>query len=285
MQTYTESESTTMLRRTRSPGYPSTDLRDAVEKAEALWEKVGKHEAGRDVVAEVWKFSSTSSAVPQYLAALKRYGLLEDVGEGKRRLVRLTPLAVKIIAHGPNSPERNAAIKTAALKPGIFVDLMNRYGDNLSVADSLIKSYLIADLDFNKDAASGLIKSFRVTVTFAGLTSLDSQTEKTQRVDGAKIEGENASSGNIVVDNPSNANTMVSSTQSIPLNKTPENMREFTLPMPNGGIYIRVPKAFSEADFKTLKLSLDLFKSWLVSSDKETPSDATTTADSTPATD
>lgn len=253
------------VRRTRSPGYPSTNLRDALEKAEALWNKVGKHEAGRDVVAEVWNFSESSSAVPQYLAALKRYGLLEDVGDGNRRLVRLTPLSIKMIAHGPDSQERRDALKTAALKPSIFGDLMRRYGDNLSVSDSLIKSHLIVDLDFNKDVVGNLVKAFRETITFAGLTFEDVQTDTNVVPISAAALGNVGPAFAKVLDNTPKSGTVVSASSQQQLKQTPDTMRDFTLPMPNGGIYIRVPLTFSEADFQKLKQSLDLFKDWLVS--------------------
>lgn len=265
MEPNTDSTKTTP-QRTRSPGYPTMNLEDAIEKVAALWEKAGKQQVGLDVVSEIWGLSPTSSSSPQHLATLKRYGLIDDVGDGKRRLVRLTPLAIKIIAHPKGSPDHQDALKKAALTPEIFGDLLQRYGDNLNVSDSLIRSHLIVDRDFNKDVVDRLIKSFRDTITYADLKASDASISKESDQSSDESPGKLNQPPQNLLDKDKISGDVMSQQREKLLDDTIPKMREFTLPMPNGGIYIRVPVPFSEEDFETFKKSLDLFKNWLIAS-------------------
>jgi hypothetical protein len=42
------------------------------------------------------------------------------------------------------------------------------------------------------------------------------------------------------------------------------SLKEFTLPIPHGGIIIKGPFPLSASDFTTFKEAIDLFKVWLV---------------------
>ena len=78
--------------KTRSPAYPSLDLKSALEKARLLYGKEKRNPMPMAVAAEHWgQTTLKSSGFTQGISALIKYGLLEDVAEeGKSRSLRIT---------------------------------------------------------------------------------------------------------------------------------------------------------------------------------------------------
>ena len=85
-------------KRHRSPGYPFIDLKAALTRAKAFYDKERRHPASFKVAASHWGFKEKSSGGLQTAAALKSFGLLRDVegGAGGRSL-QLTSLALDIL--------------------------------------------------------------------------------------------------------------------------------------------------------------------------------------------
>lgn len=161
-------------RRGRSPSYPSIDLEQAVDRARQLLERENRHLVPVDTALEAWGYSKGSGAGTVVLAALKKFGLLEDQGSGPDRRVRLTDVAYDIlIDERDESPERRALLRQAALRPRIHADLWNRYGSHLP-SDSTLR-YELRKMDFTDEATRKLISEWRRTFEFAGLDSAEPQ--------------------------------------------------------------------------------------------------------------
>ena len=64
----------------RSPSYPAIDLQAALARAEQLHAREGRHWAPVVAVLDAWGYNPKSSGGLLAIAALKRYGLLDDRG-------------------------------------------------------------------------------------------------------------------------------------------------------------------------------------------------------------
>ncbi len=157
--------------RGRSPGYPAIDLQEAIGKATVLWEKEHRHSAAVDVILREWNYSGMKSGQGKLaLSSLRKYGLLE-YEEGEK--ARLSDLAIAIVTDTrPDPTEREMHIREAAGKPAIFSDLLNRYPEKIPSNEN-IKFYLINERKFTENAANLVIKTFRATLTFAGMLNDD----------------------------------------------------------------------------------------------------------------
>lgn len=158
-------------KKSRSPNYPGISLGDAIAKAAIVWEREKKHPAGFDVISKHWNSTPTSSGFMKAVAALLKYGLLEEIESKLGRQAHLTQRALRILLG--ESAEKKAAMKEAALSPKIFRELWDRFGEHLPSNDSL-KNKLILDFGFNATATDGFIKDFKDTIELAELRSGDS---------------------------------------------------------------------------------------------------------------
>lgn len=159
------------LKKHRSPAYPSITLDKALDRTQRLWDVAGKHPAPLSSALKAWGYGAKSSGGLQTVAALKQYGLAHDEGTGWNRRVSLTKAAQELLVYGADkdSPEWKPRIRTAALKPKIHAELWEKYGGDLP-DDSVIRPYLVLERGFSNEAADTLLKRFRVTMTFAGVT-------------------------------------------------------------------------------------------------------------------
>lgn len=162
----------------RSPAYPFIPLKKAVERAQALYEHDKRHPTALHVAAKHWGYAEKSSGGLQTASALKQYGLLEDVGSTGDRRVKLTDLALAILLDEvPNSPDRVAAIKRAALSPKLYAEMFEKWGIELP-SDESLRTYLKRDKLFNDDAVGSVIKDYKDTIEYSKLASSDKlQTE------------------------------------------------------------------------------------------------------------
>jgi len=81
----------------RSPNFPFIPLKKAVDRAEALHANHKKEAARLVAIAPSWGYGVKSSGLLQTVAALKQYGLVEDLGSGEDRKVQVSDLARRII--------------------------------------------------------------------------------------------------------------------------------------------------------------------------------------------
>ena len=169
----------------RSPPYPYVGLGKAMSKAEQLYNAVRHHAAAMATAAKAWETGPKSSATLQSAAALIQYGLLEDEGSGDARKVKLSPLALKIIMDKrPDSADRAAAVKKAALSPKIFSELFGEYGTAQGIDDALLVHTLTAErvqkgkAPYSEDSAAEVLRVYQDTLAYAGLADSDKQADE-----------------------------------------------------------------------------------------------------------
>ena len=171
--------------RFRSPPYPYVGLGKALSKAEQLYAAVRHHAAALPTAAKAWETGPKSSATLQSAAALIQFGLLDDEGSGDSRKLKLTPLALKIVMDKrPDSAERATAIKEAALNPKIFSELFGSFGTADGIDDALLVHALVSErvqrgkAPYSEDSAGDVLRVYRDTLGFAGLTVSDTQADE-----------------------------------------------------------------------------------------------------------
>jgi hypothetical protein len=109
------------------------------------------------------------------VAALKRFGLLEDRGSLTSREARLTDFAQAIILDvREDSTERQKRLQDAALAPSIHREIWDKYEGALP-SNSTLRYYLTVERGFTPDGADDFIDEFRHTLEFAHLAG-DSDT-------------------------------------------------------------------------------------------------------------
>ncbi len=154
----------------RSPAYPYIDLSKAVEKIELIRDAgAARASMPPETFYKIWNLGAQSSAARQTMAALNHFGLVEYIGRGDDRKVKLSELGLTIaLDKRPDSTERAAAIREAALSPPIHQELYDKYSSFLP-ADVVLETHLVKDRGYNDGAAQALIGEYKATLAFSGL--------------------------------------------------------------------------------------------------------------------
>jgi hypothetical protein len=156
----------------RSPSYPGIDIETAIERAKTVYQKEGRNSAPPQAILKHWGYAPKSSSGLTALAALKKFGLTDDHGTGVSRRVKLSELALKIILDPrEDSPEKDKAIKEAALNPEIHRKILTEVSGDIS--DDNLKYKLLVNENFTDRAVNEFIPQFRKTISFANLTKDD----------------------------------------------------------------------------------------------------------------
>src|SRR6267378_3177261 len=100
-------------KRHRSHNYPAVSLREAVDRVKGLLQRDGKAGAPPKIAAVHIGFQTAHGQAMSVLAALKKFGLLEEV---KDRLVP-SQRASEIVNLREDDSRRVQALKDAALSP------------------------------------------------------------------------------------------------------------------------------------------------------------------------
>ena len=145
------------MAKVRSPSYPAIGLKEAIEKAEAVYRNDYQNPVPRSVAAKHMGYESLNGKSLGVLAALLKYGLLEGRGDS----TRVSDTALQIIAHPIGAPERADAIAAAATRPELFGDLDKRYPDGKG-SDAAIRAYLLTQ-KFIPQAADTVLRTYRET--------------------------------------------------------------------------------------------------------------------------
>lgn len=155
----------------RSPSYPSIDLATAIQRTEELWRHGQRHFVPMADAMRQWNYSPKSSGGLLTVAALKKYGLLDDQGSGASRQVRVSDAGRAIVTDEPTSERRAELIRQAALRPRIHQELWDGFvQDGGFPPESALRWHLVNERAFSESAARDLIAEFRQTLDFAGLT-------------------------------------------------------------------------------------------------------------------
>jgi len=237
----------------RSPGYPAIDLETAIKRAEEIKKEEQRHLARLDAVVKHWGYSSKSGPFLGTLSALIKFGLLETDGKGDDRKVKITDLAWTILIDDrEDSPERDKAIKEAALNPAIHRKLWDRYGGNFPSSETF-RIVLLKEYKFMERAVKDFIGEFERTITFAKLEEFD--TLSGHEEDKTPHEKE------ISVSPQPITTPKVGSQPQVPLDMTPEPTGEFSFPLsPKRWVHVRLPYRLTEKEWARILKRLEMFK-------------------------
>lgn len=148
----------------RSPNYPVIGLDTALSRVRAVYDAERRNWAPVSSLYAHWGYSATSSGGRQVLAALNSYGLLEFQGSGPNREARVSPRALKWLT---DLPDKEAALREAALAPRLHKELWDKYSQGGLPSDQTLRAYLIEQRRFNPDTVESFIQQFRATLAFA----------------------------------------------------------------------------------------------------------------------
>jgi hypothetical protein len=155
----------------RSPSYPSIDLQAALARADQVRLREGRNFAPIPSLTEAWGYGPKSSGGLLAVAALKRFGLLEDRGSTANREARLTELAFAILVdEREDGTERLERIREAAMTPRIHREVWEHYQGNLP-SDSTLRYYLTMEQGFTQGGAEDFVSELRQTLEFAEMDS------------------------------------------------------------------------------------------------------------------
>lgn len=176
-------------RRERSPSYPGISLQVAVGRAKQLYEAERRHAAPVEAVTKAWGYTNSGSgSATVTLAALKKFGLLDEERSEGERILRLSDLALDILLN----PEPEAALRQAALMPAIHKEMWEKYRANLPSADTL--RWQLVKRGFTESGAQDFLKVYRDTIAFAqldasGKSSHDDDPDHASGIDQVDIVG------------------------------------------------------------------------------------------------
>jgi hypothetical protein len=149
----------------RSPNFPAMALADAVQKVRTIYGQDRRTPTSAAVMLSHLGYGkNVSGSAGRVLAALKQYGLLDEVGDN----LRVSDAAFRIFSLSDGSPERVTAIKECARKPRIFREVLEEYPDGLP-SDATLSDWLIDKKGFNPTSIAAFIRSFRATIVYAKL--------------------------------------------------------------------------------------------------------------------
>lgn len=145
----------------RSPNYPAYSLRNCVEWVERIWQKEGRTTLDPEIAAVAAGYKGLSGPSRTAIASMKKFGLLEETGEG----LRVSSLTLSIL-HSSSPGDATEALRDAALKPSLFAQLAETH---LQASVKAIASYLITKLGFSQTGATACAEAFQDTIIFAKL--------------------------------------------------------------------------------------------------------------------
>lgn len=164
----------------RSPSFPFITLARALERAQEFYadERRGAAPFSRTVMH--WKYSESSSGALQTVAALKQYGLMEDVGgAGKGRQLKLSELAIRILLdQREDSTERDANIQKAALNPAVVAEVYQKWPELPTTKDSTLSHFLMIDKKFSETNTASVVKILKENHRFAKFGDAPVQSSK-----------------------------------------------------------------------------------------------------------
>lgn len=144
----------------RSPNYPQMNIIQAIDRVKKVYSEEHTHSVPDQSIASALGYSSLNGTSKVVLSALKKFGLLVASGDG----FKVSQDAVAIIELLPDDPTRIVALHKSALRPPVFKQIYERYGNDLP-SDASLRHYLVG-LSFESDAANQVIRYYKETMNF-----------------------------------------------------------------------------------------------------------------------
>lgn len=151
----------------RSPAYPAISLEKAIQRVRQLYIRDKQYAIPVTSLPDIWGYNSLNGPAGLTIAALKKFGLVNDEGAKDERRIKVTDSAVHILNH-PSSDARAEAIRDAALLPPIHRELWEAYGPSLP-SDANLVWRLTRERGFTETGAKEFIREWRETMKFAGI--------------------------------------------------------------------------------------------------------------------
>jgi hypothetical protein len=238
----------------RGPAYPYVGLQQAVELGKKMYAYTKRTPAlAESVVKEAWEYSPTSSSGQKILAALRYFGLVDDVQIGEAKQIKLSERALRILIDDPDSLDRKKALKDAVLAPKAYAYCWKKFDGEMPPS---MRSHLIFDQGFNEGSVDAFLRDYKSSIQFAGLSKADKgdmadnspsdesdNEDLSERVESSKetkAKGENGS-------------------KQIETKGGPKMWNE-VFNLPEGAVTIQIPASLSADSFEDLVAGLDLFK-------------------------
>jgi hypothetical protein len=255
----TEQATEPRKKKPRSPSYPGIALQEAIEKARTLYKAEGRHAPPVSAILDLWGYKPKSGGGLVALAALKKFGLVEDEGAGADRRAKLSEQGFAIVVdERAESPDRENLIREAALKPAIHAELWQKYNGSLP-SDATMAYELKRDRGFTESGAREFIQQFKETVAFARLAESGSMSDHGEGPPPTPGEDMTMRQESGVTD---------------PGKPDDQGMR--VVPVPIGGAswpVLTLPYPMSEEDWRKMLAYLELMKSAFVQESAEGPSE------------
>jgi hypothetical protein len=242
-------------RKERSPSSPFISLKKAVERLQQLDQAHKRNPARVATIATTWDYGLKSSGLLQTIAALKQYGLIEEVPGGDDRKIKISDLGWRYL-YDLRPGAKEIALREAALKPKLFAEHYKTWGAGRP-SDAHCISELHLDRGFTQESAKTFLKVFDETVSFVNLRDGDS---------GGEVgKGSDESPDSLGADDAGDSEPPAPMTPpSAPLNARQTNVvqppspgtNRATFPLPEGVVAFEFPEGLS-AD------SLEDVRAWL----------------------
>jgi hypothetical protein len=185
-----QQEDTDKARKERSPSFPFISLKKAVDRLKEMADAHKRNQARLVTVGTTWGYGAKSSGLLQTVAALKAFGLIDDIGGGSDRKIQVSDLGWRILQDArPGAKE--AAIRESAQKPRLLAEYMQHWVPERP-SDAHCLSELQLDRGFSEIAARLFLKVFDDTVSYANLKNGDNLSpvsEQEETVEESVVEG------------------------------------------------------------------------------------------------
>ncbi len=151
----------------RGPSYPYIGLEESIGMTRKVYDFAKRAPAQTEaVMTEAWKFSPTSSGSQKTLAALRSFGLVEDVPGTNGKSIKLTQRSIHILLETGETPQKRAEVQKAALSPRWYSYCWKTWGKEMPPA---MRSNLLIEHGFIESTIEDFLKNYRKTIAFAGL--------------------------------------------------------------------------------------------------------------------
>jgi hypothetical protein len=248
-------------RKGRSPNYPGISLDVAIHRAGELYGAERQHPAPVSTVARHWKYKSFNGPASVTLAALKKFGLLEDEGGGPDRRARISDIGVEILAN-PDEQSRWAAIRDAALRPEIHLEMWQKYGSHLP-SDATVQWELTRSRGFTETGAAEFLKEYKATLAFA-------QLEETPAAVTVQAADDDTSGAGDTPKSTYREESIAARSPGEPRQMSADSRRAFPIPLVSGGtVTVEGKFPLSERDWAQFMAVLVAMKPGLVASDPD----------------
>jgi hypothetical protein len=172
-----------MVTKARSPNYPAFGLGKAIDLIRKVHTSIHHHKAPAAVVLKAIGYSSMSGRALSSISALKKFGLLEEIGKE----FKVSKDAMLILFEPADSPAKSAALERAAMAPDLFSKLRSEFPGQMP-SDDLLRSYLLQH-GFLVTTVNQAIRAYRDTISMlaGGSQGYNSGSDSDDPLDDADL--------------------------------------------------------------------------------------------------